>query len=169
MAFKQPKNLKQLVTWSKKQKSGQSEVNPEAGCFKCNKGCKVSCKVMKETQYFKSTNTQKSYRIQQRLDCTSSFLIYLATCRRCGGQYVGKSTTSFKMRHSNHKKEIEKGRGGLGNHFGGQRACSYQDVEIILIEGVENGNQKLLKRRETFWQYQLRVFRENGGNAMSIR
>ena len=82
---------------------------------------------------------------------------------------MGKSTTPFKLRHSNHKKEIEKGRGGLGNHFGGQRACSYQDVQIILIEGVEKGNQKLLEKREKFGQYQLRAFRENGGNAMSIR
>ena len=167
VAFKQPKNIKQLLTGSKKPRSEPFEPNP--GCFKCSKGCKVSCRVMKETKYFKSTNTQKSYRIQQCLDCTSSFVIYLATCQRCGGQYVGKSTTAFKLRHSNHKKEIEKGRGGLGNHFGGQRACSYQDVQIILIEGVEKGNQKQLEKREKFWQYQLRAFRENGGNAMSIR
>ena len=82
---------------------------------------------------------------------------------------MGKSTTSFKRRHSNHKKEIETGRGGLGNHFGGARACSYKDIEFILIEGVEEGNIKLLERREKFWQYQLMAFREKGGNAMSIR
>ena len=168
MAFKQPQKLKQLVTGNRKQKSEHSNTSQEKGCFKCGK-CRVSCGVMKETPNFRSTNTPKTYKIQQRLDCTSSFLIYLATCKRCGGQYVGKSTTSFKIRHSNHKKEIESGRGGLGNHFGGARACSYQDIEFILIKGVEKGNKKLLERREKFWQYQLRAFRENGGNSKSIR
>ena len=169
VVFKQPKNIKQLVAGNKNNKNRQSEKIQDAGCFKCRKGCKVSCRVMKETKYFCSTNTQKTYQIMQRLDCDSSFLIYLATCLRCGGQYVGKSTTSFKKRHSNHKKEIETGRGGLGNHFGGERACSYQDIQFILIEGVKEGDKKLLERREKFWQYQLRAFRENGGNAMSIR
>ena len=168
IAFKQPKNLKQLVTGQKSEDQQNSAVNHEKGCFKCNK-CRVSCKIIKETKIFRSTNTKKTYKIHQRLDCTSSYLIYLATCKRCGGQYVGKSTTPFKIRHSNHKKEIESGRGGLGNHFGGSRNCSYQDVEFILIEGVEKGNKKVLERREKYWQYQLRAFRENGGNAMSIR
>ena len=169
VVFKQPKNIKQLVAGNKNGKNRQNEKVQDAGCFKCRKGCKASCRVMKETKYFSSTNTQKTEQIMQRLDCDSSFLIYLATCLRCGGQYVGKSTTSFKKRHSNHKKEIETGRGGLGNHFGGERACSYQDIQFILIEGVKEGDKKLLERREKFWQYQLRAFRENGGNAMSIR
>ena len=169
VAFKQPKTFNNLWLEELMTKNMQSENIQDAGCFKCRKGCKVSCKVMKETNYFRSNNTQRTYQIMQRLDCDSSFLIYLATCLRCGGQYVGKSTTSFKKRHSNHKKEIETGRGGLGNHFGGERACSYQDIQFILIEGVKEGDNKLLERREKFWLYQLRSFRENGGYAMSIR
>jgi hypothetical protein len=111
VSFKQPKNIKQLLTGSKKPRSEPCEPIP--GCFKCSKGCKVSCRVMKQTKYCKSTNTPKSYKIQHCLDCTGSFGIYLATCQRCGGQYLGKSTKAFKLRHSNHKEEIEKGREGV--------------------------------------------------------
>ena len=140
----------------------------DAGCSKCNH-CKVSCPVIQETTKFRSTNTQRIYNIKQKLDCDSPFVIYLATCRRCRGQYVGKSVTPFKRRHSNHKQEIKKQVGGLGQHFGGNRTCSYQDISFILIEQVEMGNRNMLEKREVYWQHQLRAFRENGGNGMCIR
>ena len=46
------------------------------------------------------------------------FVIYLATCQRCKGQYVGKSQTPFKRRHSNHKQEIKKKIGIWGTIMG---------------------------------------------------
>ena len=92
---------------------------------------------MKETKTFMSSNTKKSYKIRDHLDCDSSFVIYLITCTRCSGQYVVKSLTTFKKRHSNHKCEIRTKKGGLGQHYGGQRQCSY--VSITLIEQVEQG------------------------------
>ena len=101
--------------------------------------------------------------------CDSPFVIYLATCNRCHGQYVGKSVTPFKQRHSNHKQEIKKKTSGLGQHYGGNRACSYGDVSIVLIEQVGNGDRDLLADREQYWQHQLRAFVENGGNAQCIR
>ena len=82
---------------------------------------------------------------------------------------MGKSATPFKKRHSNHKQEVKKRLGGLGQHYGGARACCYQDMSIVLIEQVEMGNMSLLARREQYWQNQLRAFIENGGNAQCIR
>ena len=87
----------------------------------------------------------------------------------CKGQYVGKSVTPFKTRHSNHKQEIKHGRGGLGQHYGPNGRCSYKDIKITLIEQVELGNRVKLARREQFWQHQLRTYVENGGNAHSIK
>ena len=107
--YSQPKNLKRGVTQSRKRKTAHE--NP--GCSKCGK-CKVSCPIIREGGTFTSTNTQRTYKIRQKLDCNSSFVIYLGTCKRCGGQYVGKSTTPFKVRHSNHKQEIKRKVGGLG-------------------------------------------------------
>ena len=139
----------------------------DIGCHKCNH-CRVACPVIKETKQFRSTNTGKKYFIKQDVNCDSPYMIYLATCLRCQGQYVGKSVTPFKIRHSNHKQEIRWKKGGLGKHFGGSRICSYKDISLTIIEQVEDGNRLLLVKREKFWQHQLRAFEDNGGNAMCI-
>jgi hypothetical protein len=119
-----------------------------------------------EGNIFSSTNTKKTYVIKQHLDCTSSFVIYLGTCQRCNGQYVGKSQTPFKLRHSNHKQEIKKKIGGLGNHYGGQ-GCGYENLKIQIIDQVEIGDTdtEALAEAEVFWQGQLRVYIQNGGHA----
>ena len=156
------------MTGLKEKRTNFVEASDNPGCFKCSK-CRVSCPILKEGDRFSSRNTQKTYTIKQHLTCDSAFVIYLASCNRCGGQYVGKSTTPFKKRHSNHKQEVKHSRGGLGHHFGPKTSCSYQDMSIILIEQVRHGDKLNLERREQYWQHQLRVFTENGGNGMCIR
>ena len=138
---KQPKNLKHKITGLKKKNTSHLlEASNNPGCFKCNK-CRVSCPILKETQRFSSKNTQRSYKIKHHLTCDSPFVIYLADCNRCKGQYVGKSVTPFKKRHSNHKQEIKHSRGGLGQHFGPKTNCNYEDLSITLIEQVRNGDR----------------------------
>ena len=90
VGWRQPRNLRNTVCGLKKGESKKAQANENPGCFKCGK-CKVSCQIMNEGLYFYSTNARKQYRIKQQLDCNSSFVIYLATCKKCGGQYVGKS------------------------------------------------------------------------------
>ena len=63
---RQPKNLLRLAGGCKG--VAEDPPQPEPGCYKCNH-CKVSCPVMNETKTFRSTNTGKSYKIKQRLDC----------------------------------------------------------------------------------------------------
>ena len=173
IAFKQPKNLRKIVAGykSKKAEGGpniQSTPLSEVGCFKCNH-CRISCPKIVETGRFTSTNTGRSYSIKQKLNCDCSFVIYLVTCKGCKGQYVGKSETPFKKRHSNHMQEIKHGKGGLGHHYGPQGRCSKSNVSIILIEQVKLGDKLELAKREQYWQHQLRVFAENGGNAQCIK
>jgi hypothetical protein len=164
---KQPKNLQQLV--GGKRGGGGVNVSPDfPGCFKC-KGCKVSCPILNVTNQFQSTNTQRKYPIKQRLDCTSDWLIYLVTCKKCKGQYVGKSKTVFKLRHSNHKREVKNEIGGLGHHYGGRNGCGYQNLSITLIEQVQEKTMDYLASREVFWQHQLRVYLENGHGAHCYR
>ena len=139
------------------------------GCFKCNR-CKVACPKIQESKFFTSTNTQKRYKIKQNLNCDSDFLIYLVTCRKCHGQYVGKSQTKFKLRHSNHKREIKNDIGGLGYHYHEDKGgCGYDNFTVILIEQVEQKTPKFLAEREVYWQHQLRVYIENGGRAHCYR
>ena len=81
---------------------------------------------------------------------------------------MGKSTTIFKKRHSNHKQEVKREYGGLGHHYGGQ-GCGYENISIQIIEQVEVGDHKALAVREVYWQNQLRAYVQNGGRAHCYR
>ena len=87
----------------------------------------------------------------------------------CKGQYVGKSTTPFKKRHSNHKQEIKKKYGGLGHHYGGAGGCGYENFTVQIIDQVEEGEHFALADKEVFWQNQLRCYVQNGGHAHCYR
>ena len=82
---------------------------------------------------------------------------------------MGKTKREFRQRHSGHKQEINSRTGGLGHHFhsSNNRGCNYSHLEATLIETVKNGDEKKLAERELYWQYQLRTFKENGGNGMN--
>ena len=73
--------------------------------------------------------------------------------------------SQLARRHSGHKQEIKNKIGGLGQHFGGNQGCGYENVRIMIIEEVKNRNPEVLSRREIYWQNQLRCFMENGGQA----
>ena len=104
ITLRQPKNLKKIAARLPRVGRGVSENNP--GCHKYGKNCHA-CKFLIEGRHFVSTNTGKKYTIKESLTCDSSFFIYLGTCNKCKGQYVGKSTQPFKRRHSGHKQEIK--------------------------------------------------------------
>ena len=163
IAYSQPKNLKRTATQKKKTKL----IHADPGCTKCGK-CRVSCPILKEGKTFTSTNTGRTYPIKQKVNCDSCFVIYLGTCKKCGGQYVGKSTTIFKKRHSNHKQEVKRKYGGLGHHYGGQ-GCGYENISIQIIEQVEEGDHRALAVQEVYWQNQLRCYVQNGGRAHCYR
>ena len=82
---------------------------------------------------------------------------------------MGKSTQQFKRRHSGHKQDIKNKIGGLGQHYGGDKGCGYDNLKVTIIEQVEVGNHEMLARREIYWQNQLRYFIQNGGNAQCKR
>ena len=166
VAYRQPKNLQHIVSGQNSKFQRTFDDNP--GCFKCGK-CRVACPKIMESKHFTSTNTRRTYRIKQYINCDSKFVIYLATCQKCRGQYVGKSATIFKTRHSNHKQEIKRAYGGLGHHYGGQSGCSYEDLSIQLIEKIGDQTLETLAKREIFWQNQLRVYVQNGGRAHCYR
>lgn len=165
---RQPKNLQRLVGGFRGEPRVGQKMPPDAGCYKCNR-CKVSCPIINESKVFQSTSTGKTYRIRQKLDCTSAWVIYLSTCKKCKGQYVGKSKNPFKKRHSGHKQEIKNEIGGLGHHYGGRGGCGYQNASFQIIEEIETKTMEFLAERETYWQHQLRVYVENGSRNHCYR
>ena len=99
IAYRQPQNLKKLVTGLPRKGEGESEADP--GCFKCKKKCHA-CKILKEGKYLYSQNTGKRYTIKQNVSCESSFVmleVWVTICGAWGCEYVNISiqTISFTM------------------------------------------------------------------------
>ena len=166
LAYRQPKNLKRAVSGLPSEGEGEVEENP--GCFKGEKNCHA-CKILVEGKHFTSKNTQRKYPIRQKVSCDSAFVIYLGTCLKCGGQYVGKSTQQFRRRHSGHKQEVKNVIGGLGHHYGGARGCGYSNLSMQIIEKVKQGDHSTLAKREVYWQNQIRCFVQNGSGGHCYR
>ena len=101
------------------------------------------------------------------MDCSSTNVIYLATCTKCSLQYVGSTTTSFKIRFRNHKlfRKTKKKACEVVIHF---NAIPHQisNFQLICIEKVvdENNLESKLITRETYWIAQLRTLRLCGLN-----
>ena len=96
-------------------------------------------------------------KIKQRVTCDSSYVVYLVTCKECKIQFVGKSRAVFKKKHSNIKREIEKNQGEFGCHYGANgNGCGYQNYSVLIIEQVQEGDDKRLANRELYWKYLLR-------------
>ena len=140
---RQPKNLQRIVTGNNKgEECGAPPPNP--GCFKCPRKCKVSCPVLQEGQQFQSTNPKKVYTIKKHLNGESDFVIYLGTCQKCKGQYVGKTQTLIKTRHSNHNQQIKRQVGGLRHHNGGPQRCGYQTFFFSFLIRFSMRTRKVL-------------------------
>ena len=102
LALRQPPNLKQILTSSKLPKTH----TPPMGNTKCNKS---RCQVC---HYIDTGNTVQIPGCNlvfypPNLNCDSSNIVYIIFCTYCqDGNYVGETSTSFRLRFNNHKKSI---------------------------------------------------------------
>ena len=65
--------------------------------YKCLLANKLKLCVVK---IYSKTNG-KEFRINYNLNCNTENVVYLITCRVCGIQYVGSTTTTFRSRFNN--------------------------------------------------------------------
>ena len=106
-AFCHSKNLKELLAPSRfKMAEGQTSHHNN-GCFKCKRNrCDLYQNFFVESKSFPSFRMGKKYTIHSRLSCDSKNIIYLAACRKCRLQYVGSTTTDYRIRFCNHKSAM---------------------------------------------------------------
>ena len=106
-AYHRTKNLKEVLAPSKFRTSSANPTVNEGGCFKCDKNrCDLCKNFLLQASKFQSSATLRHYPIQQKLSCSSKNVIYLATCCKCNLQYVGSTSTEFKIRVRNHKSNM---------------------------------------------------------------
>ena len=114
------------------------------------------------------------FKIFHKLNCKSSFVIYLVECTLYKIQYVEKAETPFNIRLNNHRKDAN------GNnpkaipasiHFKQPGHNFKKDAKFTLIEQINNAINTdkdtikiRLKRREDFWILKLDALTLKGLN-----
>ena len=157
-AYRRTKNLKEILAPSIiRLFSIDNQADGRAGCFECNKRCDLSKIFLIQGCNFQSSATGRQYSIRQNLSCSSRNVIYLATCNKCNLQYVGSSSTEFKVRFRNHKSTMlnNKRTCELAVHFNNLRHDISQ-ISFIVIEQItkfKNSTHldQLLLTREAYW------------------
>ena len=160
-SFRRPKNLKEILAPSKcRKRSSQSTAVPLAGCFKCDKTrCDLCKNFLVNSQTFSSAQTGKTYFVRQKLSCNSSNVIYLVHCKKCNLQYVGSTTTEFKVRFRNHKSSMKTNKKTceVAIHFNRTPHVlsdfAFQCIDQIQTDTSEN-TEKLLITKEAYWSAQ---------------
>ena len=123
----------------------------EGGCFKCEKNrCDLCKNFLLQASKFQSSATGRHYAIRQKLSCSSKNVIYLATCCKCNLQYVGSTSTEFKIRFRNHKS----------NMLNNSSQHDISQIRFIIIEQIISFKNplhldQLLLTREAYWMTQL--------------
>ena len=166
VSFRNPRNLASYLV--------RAKVSPEqprvVGSKKCGKPRCLTCNNIKETDFFVCNNTEKTFKINHKLDCNDKCLVYLLSCKVCGLQYVGQTSDRFRFRWNNYKscqRKIANGeectfQTSLHKHFlsDGHHGL-LNDVEITLIDKTDASAPT---EREFFWITTLKTLKPNGLN-----
>ena len=111
VAFRKDTSLKQIIgtnTIHNSEKLIKTKINHQTGKFSpCNSTPCFCCQQLISTATFKNNQTNKTFKIYHRVNCKSSFVIYLLECYICNIQYVVKSEKPFNIRLNNHRKDVK--------------------------------------------------------------
>ena len=110
ITYKRNKNLGELIKEHTLQggKFFKTHLQTSNGKSKlCNttKKSSLCCTQVVNAKTSESYQTKRTFKIFHRLNCKSSFVIYLMECTLCRIQYVGKAETPFSIRLNNHRKD----------------------------------------------------------------
>ena len=136
-------------------------------------GAKYANMLLPQKHLDLSVYTQREYCIKpNNLNCRSSNVVYLFSCKACSKQYTG-STESFRSRFNNYKsahRSFIKGntvkQASFHAHFENDKHHGISDWEITLTDQTDSVED--LRRRESFQQYELDTFQPNGLNERDV-
>ena len=113
IVYRRPKTIGQSLTNYRRlahnpenhQDQGSSE--PCKHCSLCGCYGKYKISMVSQTNAITSKSGE-TFRLHQNLKCSNSG-IYVATCKRCGEQYVGQTCNSFSIRWNKHRGKWKDG------------------------------------------------------------
>ena len=162
-SFRRSKNLKELLAPSRFRSTAVGQpIHQTNGSFKCNRSrCDLCQNFFVQSKSFLSLQTGKKYTINSRISCDSKNVIYLASCKKCRLQYVGSTTTDFRIRFRNHKSAMltNKTTCEVAVHFNKTSHVltdfSFQCIDQVQALNNPNNIDKLLITKEAYWSAQL--------------
>ena len=176
MAFGRPKSLDDCLVNAKLRPSARLERSSKGTVVYGNRRCQV-CKYLEPGERFTSYRTGKSYNVNYELDCNSGNAVYLLSCKVCHAQYIGSTTTKFRLRFNNHKARFRvhsrlsfEGRNKndlLYRHFSGPGHHGLEDVSIQSIDRV-SGEESALWDKEGHWAYRFNCNQPKGLNISDL-
>ena len=114
----------------------------------------LCCTQVVNTKTFESCQTNRTFKIFHKLNCKSSFVIYLMKCAFCEIQYVGKVETLFNIQLNTHRKDANGSNPKITLYPFISNTIN-TDVGIIKIR---------LKGKEDFWILKLDTLTPKGLN-----
>lgn len=144
--------------------------NTTSGCSQCKSSHCRACRYVTAATEFTSTTNNKTFKIHGALNCTSSNVIYLVTCKKCQKQYVGETGMPLRDRINNHLSCIRLQKATpIGLHFN-SKGHSITDFTILPIERIRNGGNVATQQRrlkESTWQNLLQTAYPYGMNNLN--
>ena len=169
VAFRKPKSLSDYLVRARFTSCPKDEVK---GTWKCNSNRCQICTFLCLGRVFQSNKTGKEFTINYNLNCNSKNVVYLITCKKCGIQYVGSTTTAFRTRFNNHKSRVnahvnlssgsKEKDDVLYRHFHSKGHFGLEHMSIQLIDWVKG--ERELRDKEGQWIYKLRTLIPHGLN-----
>ena len=95
----------------------------------------------------------------------------MARCKSHDQRYIGQTFDQRGLvgRHYGHRQDCQSGVGGLGQHFYHHHGGSMEEMELVIIDSVEPGNDSLLDVKEEEWIQRLRTMDTMNQGGLNIR
>ena len=141
VAFRGRKCLSDYLFRARFSSDSKEEVT---GTSKCGSNRCQICNFLRVGRTFRSKTNGKEFSINYNLNCNSKNVVYLITCKICGIQYVGSTTSTFRFRFNNHRSRInahlnlssenKRNDDFLHRHFHSSRHLRLKHVSIQLTD-----------------------------------
>ena len=94
IGYKRDANMRDIISETSRSYEHMKLVSKNAGNIYCNLDSCEICKYQvlnEDSKTFRETYTNFDYNILHKLNCQSTWVIYLLQCTKCNAQYVGST------------------------------------------------------------------------------
>ena len=161
VAFRRPKNLRDLLVRAELKNSGPPST--QTGNYQCQDKRCHTCKIIIEKNTFTSKINGRKHNVHYTFTCKTRNLVYLIQCKKCGLQYIGETENPLHIRINGHRSDINtrKTEKPVAAHFNQPDHC-LQDLQVMGIEKIHTNDTTRRKLRESYWIFTMETLTPSG-------